>query len=246
MRKQMYKLHQPHVKSGYIEDVEYRGVLDDNGEPDWEILYVPGKKARAEYFAFTKNVRAEIRRRGDERVLVEAVAPAAQAVTPLVEELTKRGVSEKRARALIESLPSAQPAREQLLWADSIIASSNGGIRNPPGFYIHVLEANILPPQRMTSRTTRVPRPVEPPRQPEDEEYRAYREALIDKHIVEELGNDRFEKMVEEKARELKRTVGSLKAETIRQVSVATVRGTLLKSLPHATAEEFSAKRKAA
>jgi hypothetical protein len=64
MRKQMYKLHQPHVKSGYIEDVEYRSLFGDNGEPDWEILYVPGKKARAEYFAFTKNVHAEIRRRG--------------------------------------------------------------------------------------------------------------------------------------------------------------------------------------
>jgi hypothetical protein len=52
--------------------------------------------------------------------------------------------------------------------------------------------------------------------------------------------------MVEEKARELKRTVGSLKMETIRQVSVATVRGTLLKSLPHATVEEFNASRKPA
>ena len=52
--------------------------------------------------------------------------------------------------------------------------------------------------------------------------------------------------MVAEKARELKRTVGSLKPETIRQVSIATVRGTLLKNLPHVSAVEFSTKRKAA
>ena len=55
-----------------------------------------------------------------------------------------------------------------------------------------------------------------------------------------------FRQMVEEKERELKRTVGSLKAESIKQVSIATVRGMLLKSIPHATAEEFTAKRKAA
>jgi hypothetical protein len=123
----------------------------------------------------------------EERVLVEET-PATKAAPPLVEELTKRGVSEKRARTLTDSLPTAQPMREQLLWADSIIASANGGIRNPPGFYIHVLEANLIPPQRRTSRTARVQRPAEPPRQVEDQKYRSYREALIDKHIAEQLG----------------------------------------------------------
>jgi len=81
---------------------------------------------------------------------------------------------------------------------------------------------------------------------PPDEEYRSYKEALVDHHIAANIGAERFEEMVGEKARELKRTVGSLKPETIKQVSVATIRGMLLKTIPHATAEQFNASRKAA
>ena len=133
MRKQMYKLHLPHVKSGYIQEVEYRNITDANGEPDWEIFYVPGKKARAEFFAFTKTFRAEIKRRGEEPPLIEAPpAPTQSKPSSPVLELTKRGVSEKRARALVESLPNRDHIQEQLLWADTIVASSEGpGIRNP-------------------------------------------------------------------------------------------------------------------
>lgn len=242
MRKQMYKLHQPHVKSGYIEDVEYRSSLDANGQPDWEILYVPGKKARAEYFAFTKNVRAEVRRRGEATSLTEPRAAPTEAASVL-EELTKRGISEKRARKLLESLPRDQLVREQLVWADGVIASSRNGIRNPPGFYIHVLQDNIAPPvsPRPPTRVERCAPIGETPRIA-DEDYREYQAKLIDEHIRDELGPDRYEEMVAQKARELKRTVGFLKPETIQQVSIATVRGVLLQSLPHESVEDFRAK----
>lgn len=118
-------------------------------------------------------------------------------------------------------------------------------IRNPPGFYIHVLEDNLMPPKPVTTQTSRAPRAAEPVVVP-DEEYRSYKEALVDQHIAANIGVDRFEEMVGEKARELKRTVGSLKPETIKQVSIATIRGMLLKAIPHATAEEFNAGEKAA
>jgi len=94
-------------------------------------------------------------------------------------------------------------------------------------------------------RPTKAPRPA-PPVIPPDEEYRSYKEALIEQHIAANIGADRFEQMVAEKTKELKRTVGSLKPETIKQVSIATVRGMLLKSIPHATADEFNQGRKAA
>jgi hypothetical protein len=78
------------------------------------------------------------------------------------------------------------------------------------------------------------------------DDCRAYQAAIIDKHIQAGLGTEGFERMVADKAQELKRTVGSLKPETIRQVSIATVRGTLLKNLAHVSVDEFSARRKAA
>jgi hypothetical protein len=243
MRKQMYKIHLPHVKSSYLSDVEYRNVTDESGQPDWEILYVPGKKARAEFYAFTKNVRAGIKSWGEE---VPALPVSKVEEAPLVAELTKRGISERKARALVESLPEAQPVRQQLMWADGVIASSRSSFRNPPGFYIHVLQDNIAPPVQPSGPPARRSKPVIETPAREDDHYRLFQAGLIDALIRDELGAERFEEMVTEKARELKRTVGSLKPETIRQVSVATVRAVLLKTVPHVSAAEFDAKRKAA
>ena len=191
---------------------------------------MPGRKARAEFYAFTKNVRAGIKNRAEELSPLLPTPAEKAAPQSLVAELTKRGISERKARALVESFSESQPVRQQLLWADGVIASSRGTFRNPPGFYIHVLQDNISPPVQPTVPLARRGKPVVDAPRAEDEEYRSYQGALIDKHIHEEVGVERFEQMVGEKARELKRTVGSLKPETIRQVSIATVRGMLLKN----------------
>jgi len=49
VKKQMYKLHAPHKKSGYITAVELRETTDGEGQPDWEMLYTPGRRAKAEF-----------------------------------------------------------------------------------------------------------------------------------------------------------------------------------------------------
>jgi len=127
-----------------------------------------------------------------------------------------------------------------------VIATSRGSFRNPPGFYIHVLEDNIAPPVQAKAAPAKKNRTrVEPPG-PQDGGYRSYQTEVIDRHIREELGTERFEQMVAEKAKELKRTVGTLTAETIRDVSIATVRAMLLKTVPHVSAEEFGASRRVA
>ncbi len=53
MRKQMAKLHAPHLRSGYLAGVEYEPTSDREGRPDWAMIYTPGPKAKAEYLAFT-------------------------------------------------------------------------------------------------------------------------------------------------------------------------------------------------
>ncbi len=53
MRKQMAKLHAPHLRSGYLAGVEYEPTSDREGRPDWAMIYTPGPKAKAEYRAFT-------------------------------------------------------------------------------------------------------------------------------------------------------------------------------------------------
>ena len=49
VKKQMYKVHKPHVTSGYLAQVRYEATQDGEGHPDWVISYVPGPKAYAEY-----------------------------------------------------------------------------------------------------------------------------------------------------------------------------------------------------
>ena len=53
VKKQMYKIHNPHLKSGYIKSVSYTPTVDEHGKPDWIMQYVPGEKAHAEYQFFT-------------------------------------------------------------------------------------------------------------------------------------------------------------------------------------------------
>src|SRR5712691_2703011 len=57
--KQMYKVHQPHVQSGYLTKVAYEATTDADGHPDWLLHYTPGPKARAEYAAFMRQPGAD-------------------------------------------------------------------------------------------------------------------------------------------------------------------------------------------
>src|SRR5712664_2535439 len=59
MQKQMYKVHRPHLQSGYLVKVRYEATTDADGLPDWLLHYTPGPKARAEYAAFMRQPGAE-------------------------------------------------------------------------------------------------------------------------------------------------------------------------------------------
>lgn len=56
--KQMYKLHKPHLQSGYLAKVEVEKTLDKAGQPDWHLWYVPGPRARDEYMRFSADREA--------------------------------------------------------------------------------------------------------------------------------------------------------------------------------------------
>lgn len=58
-KKQMYKIHKPHMDSGYIAGVEYEKDKDEEGKIDWLMSYKVGAKARAEYEAFNNKKKYE-------------------------------------------------------------------------------------------------------------------------------------------------------------------------------------------
>src|SRR5262249_32544385 len=59
VKKQMYKVHRPHLASGYFVKVQYEATMDEDGRPDWLMHYTPGLKARTEYTAFMRQPGAE-------------------------------------------------------------------------------------------------------------------------------------------------------------------------------------------
>jgi hypothetical protein len=118
VKKQMYKLQAPHKKSGYISEVELRETRDSDGRPDWEMLYTPGRKARAEFRSFKRATRPVTTIAARESAGRQALSlpPAVsthevQAFSPelevLVAALVGHKVSEKKARELVRDKPEA-------------------------------------------------------------------------------------------------------------------------------------------
>jgi hypothetical protein len=52
VKKQMYKVHKPHLVSGYLADVSIKPITGNDGTPDWIMSYIPGPRARAEFKTF--------------------------------------------------------------------------------------------------------------------------------------------------------------------------------------------------
>lgn len=52
VKKQMWKIHHPRIKKGYITKVEYEPTVDEEGRPDWNMFYVPGERAKYQQLVF--------------------------------------------------------------------------------------------------------------------------------------------------------------------------------------------------
>jgi hypothetical protein len=59
VKKQLYKVHRPHLAAGYIAQVHSTATTDADGQPDWLLHYTPGPKARAEYASFRRQPGGE-------------------------------------------------------------------------------------------------------------------------------------------------------------------------------------------
>lgn len=113
VRPQMARIHKPHLKSGYIESVEFEQSVDQAGNPDWVMVYVPGQKARAEFRGFAL--------KGEPRTIqIESPAPLLdklEEANPLQQELIAHGVEPSTAAVLVRE-DSEQVAKhlEHLEW----------------------------------------------------------------------------------------------------------------------------------
>lgn len=125
IKKQMYKLHKPHLESGYIEKISFEETWKEDGSRDWVMIYVPGAKAKGEHTAAL---------RGKPFPRVKVFYPNRQQLTfdlpdsapkhlpsenlsfsedeeNLVTKLKSFGVSEKKARELVKTRREATEAQ---------------------------------------------------------------------------------------------------------------------------------------
>ena len=123
MQKQMYKVHRPHVASGYLTTVQYEATTDADGCPDWLMHYTPGPKARTEFTAFTRQsghdrAAATLVATGEadqEDLVATVVTGAPGARFPLHTARSQHGAAEGHGRpghaARSEAPPSTAAAR---------------------------------------------------------------------------------------------------------------------------------------
>lgn len=163
-KKQMYKIHQVHLKSGYLSKVRIEQVIDAEGKPDWMMNYAPGVRAHAEYLRSKKKKEFFFGAEDDNAVVkqpqsvkVVSIEEAKQAQesgtddAEIIDALVARGVLREAAAQLISHLPSDQPVGLQLAWGDyQIQHSPPNKYRNPAGFYVHLLEKNFAVPANFT------------------------------------------------------------------------------------------------
>jgi hypothetical protein len=86
VKKQMYKVHHPHLTSGYLRKVSYEATTDRDDQPDWVMRYVPGPKALAAYQAATSGgpaprAAAVCDTQSDEAPQLRATPPPAAALS---------------------------------------------------------------------------------------------------------------------------------------------------------------------
>lgn len=137
--------------------------------------------------------------------------PEEQATRELLAELTSRGIEETRARKLLASLADNQHVRDQIERGEHLIAQAPKKYRNPPGFYIYLVEKNVIVPDdfettrkkhlRLDAKDIRRPRHMDQYKL--EVTYDDYVRAEVDKYIDEEMSKSERQRLVETSKQDL-------------------------------------------
>lgn len=149
IKKQMYKLHRPHLAFQYIEKIQFEKRVGEDGEPDWLMIYTPGDRARGQHITFQRKPpmpRIKVSERNPDQISflpVEKPEPFPEPVLTftgdeenLVAALKGYGISEKKARGLVKS--RRQAVEEQL--AAHPYRTLGEEKKNPAGWLIAAIE----------------------------------------------------------------------------------------------------------
>jgi hypothetical protein len=154
IRPQLARIHAPHKESGYIAKIDFNETADGEGNPDWELLYQPGPKARAEYRAFAK-------RGGPVMLEVEPfnadplpLSTPTEAPTPLGAILIGHGVTASIIAELVRQHGEAavMVQVEHLEWQ---IEKKPGKIADPAAWLVSAIKTSHAAPRGFVSQAER-------------------------------------------------------------------------------------------
>ena len=221
------------------------------------------QRTRAEFLAFTRKERVAA---AEAELLplppVPLVPPASdpdkalpieapKAGDAIVKELTSRGISRKKALALLSNLQPGQQLIDQLEWGDDIIRrAAPGTFRNPPGLLISFVEMNLTPPSYFVSSRLRKLREAAQLQAAEDytrklqleTEYEDYKRERVQQYIEEELDPEQYKKLFNAHKQEVANKYKNLRLNptSITEVAQGSLRTELMTQIPVLTFEEFS------
>jgi hypothetical protein len=153
VKKQMFKVHKEHRKSGYIAKIDFEQTVDADGIADWLMFYQPGPKARAEFRAFTKRggpVMLEV-----EPFITDPLPQLARPEPPpLVAELIGHGVTDTIGGQLVAEYDEDK-IRHQVEILDWMIAKKPGKISDPAAWLVIAIKNGHATPKGFVSKAVR-------------------------------------------------------------------------------------------
>jgi len=249
-RIQMYKVHKPHLDSGYLKAFQHTAIQDAEGKPDWALAYEIGPRARAEYAVFAKKNPQQqmlVANSEDAETLLEQ---GREVDGGLVGELTRRGITPKQAVKIMTAMRPGQNALEQLEWGDQIIRESKDKFRNPPGLYVSLLRDDISPPAAFESSRGRQIRlekeQAHQARLLEREQllfdYENYQESELDNYIAGQVPAEVLQATIAQKRRELGQQFPALLGDMLDEVAARAARSSFRGAMHVLSFEEFCSK----
>ena len=136
VKRQMKRIHAPHMESNYITAFWYEKATTPDGLPDWDMHYQPGPKARDEYEAFTGRKIPEPQPPETPQEDTKGVGEPAPPDPDHLKALTDRGVSGDGASKIATDFSGDFDL--QLAYIDDRVEAkrAQGTLENPAGFYI--------------------------------------------------------------------------------------------------------------
>jgi hypothetical protein len=179
-KKQLYKIHRPHIDSGYLKAVYFEETTDKDGIIDWLIKYTPGRKARHEFKEFTmrRDAQAVPSRTQPQLVITEVQAKEGVAETELVTRMRNElGITP----GVGQVLEAAYGAR-CLEWCEAKKHSKDLAEKGAGYFVKAISEGWELPATYKTTKTKIAAREREKQNKREQEGREAYQEYFEDKY----------------------------------------------------------------